>query len=74
MNRIIGILVLAFGLTGLVACTPQPAMEGAVLATPTPVEPVLAEEPVIENRKTDCAMTGGDDGIGGTGCKVDAVD
>ena len=74
MNRIIGILVLVFGLTGLVACTSQLAMEGGVLATPAPVEPVLTEEPVVENRKTDCAMTGSDDGIGGTGCKVDAVD
>ena len=68
MNRIIGAILLAFGLTALTACAPQPTMEDAGLTAPAPVEPVVLE------RKTDCVMTGSDDGIGGTGCKVDAID
>jgi hypothetical protein len=43
-------------------------MEEAVLVEPAPVEPV------VENRKTDCMSPGTDDGIGGTGCKVPAID
>lgn len=69
MNRFIGAILLALGLTVLAACAPRPAMEEAVLA-----EPVAPVEPVVENRKTDCVTTGTDDGIGGTGCKVPAID
>ncbi len=68
MNRIFGALLLTLALTGLTACTLQPSMEEAVLVEPAPVEPV------VENRKTDCMSPGTDDGIGGTGCKVPAID
>ncbi len=68
MNRFFGALLLMFALTGLAACTVQSSMEEAVLVEPAPVEPV------VENRKTDCMSPGTDDGIGGTGCKVPAID
>jgi len=68
MNRIFGALLLTLALTGLSACAPQPVMNGAVMVEPAPVEPV------IENRTTDCVPPGTDDGIGGTGCKVPAID
>ena len=68
MNRIFGALLLMLALTGLAACTVQSSMEEAVLVEPAPVEPV------VENRAADCVSPGTDDGIGGTGCKVPAID
>lgn len=64
MNRIIGVILLAFGLT---ACASIPANEDSGLAAPAPVDPVVLE------RKTTCITPGTDDGIGGTGCKVNEV-
>ena len=68
MNRFFGALLLILAVSGLTACTLQSSMEDAVLVEPAPVEPV------VENRKTDCMSPGTDDGIGGTGCKVPAID
>ena len=69
MNRIFATLLLALTLAALNGCSrPQPEMEDAGLVAPAPAEPVL------ENRKSDCIKPGSDDGIGGTGCKVDTVD
>ena len=71
MNRIIGAILLAFSLTGLTACSNPmraPVSEEAVVLEPAP------EEPVAGSYKSDCITPGPDDGIGGTGCKVDAID
>jgi len=69
MKRIFGALWLTLALTGLTACTPQPEMEEAILA-----EPVAPVDPAAGSRKADCVSPGTDDGIGGTGCKVPAID
>jgi hypothetical protein len=57
-------LIALLALTLLTACT-MPKREAAMAAEPVVVE----EEPAVAS-VTDC-QPGDDDGIGGTGCKVD---
>ena len=68
MKRIFGVTLLTLTLMALTGCAPQPVMEDAGLTAAAPVEPVVLE------RKTDCITTGTDDGIGGTGCKIETID
>jgi len=58
-------ICIAIALLGLSACSQNTAMDEAAAAAP-----VVVEEPVALERKSDCLATDMDDGIGGTGCPV----
>ena len=58
----IGIIIAVLGLS---ACSPKIAMEEGAAAAP-----VAVEEPMVLERKSDCAVSDMDDGIGGTGCPM----
>lgn len=60
-------LTLLLALALLTGCTNVMREEAAMEPT---AEPVVVEEPSALGSVTDC-QPGDDDGIGGTGCKVD---
>lgn len=71
----LGLFVLAFVLTGCAQPRSEPMMEPVMVPAPETgtsgmVEPVM-EPSVVEAKPHRPRCKPGDDGIGGTGCKVD---